>query len=157
MTLVLGIDPSLSCTGWGLLEAEGSRIKHVANGELKTDPKDPLEKRLAELHERSKIIIKSYRPDRISIEEVFVNKNPQSTLKLAQARGAVIAACGSCGLSVNEYAPRLVKKSVVGIGQSDKHQVQAMLKVLLPQAEITGPDAADALAIAITDIHHSKT
>jgi crossover junction endodeoxyribonuclease RuvC len=157
MTLVLGIDPSLSCTGWGLLEAEGSRIKHVANGELKTDPKDPLEKRLAELHERSKIIIKSYRPDRISIEEVFVNKNPQSTLKLAQARGAVIAACGSCGLSVNEYAPRLVKKSVVGTGQADKHQVQAMLKVLLPQAEITGPDAADALAIAITDIHHSKT
>ena len=76
MTLVLGIDPSLSCTGWGLLEAEGSRIKHVANGELKTDPKDPLEKRLAELHERSKIIIKSYRPDRISIEEVFVNKTP---------------------------------------------------------------------------------
>ena len=157
MTLVLGIDPSLSCTGWGLLEAEGSRIKHVANGELKTDPKDPLEKRLAELHERSKIIIKSYRPDRISIEEVFVNKNPQSTLKLAQARGAVIAACGSCGLSVNEYAPRLVKKSVVGTGQADKHQVQAMLKVLFPQAEITGPDAADALAIAITDIHHSKT
>jgi len=157
MTLVLGIDPSLSCTGWGLLEAEGSRIKHVANGELKTDPKDPLEKRLAELHERSKIIIKSYRPDRISIEEVFVNKNPQSTLKLAQARGAVIAACGSCGLSVNEYAPRLVKKSVVGTGQADKHQVQAMLKVLLPKAEITGPDAADALAIAITDIHHSKT
>ena len=157
MTLVLGIDPSLSCTGWGLLEAEGSRIKHVANGELKTDPKDPLEKRLAELHERSKIIIKSYRPDRISIEEVFVNKNPQSTLKLAQARGAVIAACGSCGLSVNEYAPRLVKKSVVGTGQADKHQVQAMLKVLLPQAEITGTDAADALAIAITDIHHSKT
>ena len=157
MTLVLGIDPSLSCTGWGLLEAEGSRIKHVANGELKTDPKDPLEKRLAELHERSKIIIKSYRPDRISIEEVFVNKNPQSTLKLAQARGAVIAARGSCGLSVNEYAPRLVKKSVVGTGQADKHQVQAMLKVLLPQAEITGPDAADALAIAITDINHSKT
>ena len=78
-------------------------------------------------------------------------------MKLAQARGAVIAACGSCGLSVNEYAPRLVKKSVVGTGQADKHQVQAMLKVLLPQAEITGTDAADALAIAITDIHHSKT
>ena len=155
MILILGLDPSLSCTGWGLVRAEGSRISHVANGEVKTNAKAPMTERLDHLHSAIAAVIAAHAPDRGAAEEVFVNKNPQSTLKLAQARGAVLAACGANNLSVNEHAARLVKKSVVGTGGADKHQVQAMLKVLLPGADIAGADAADALAVAIADAHLS--
>ncbi|OYW46924.1 MAG: crossover junction endodeoxyribonuclease RuvC [Sphingomonadales bacterium 32-68-7] len=153
MTLILGLDPSLSCTGWGIVRAEGSRLAHVANGELPTDPKLPLTARLAHLSEGLSEVIAEHQPDRAAVEEVFVNKNPQSTLKLAQARGAVLAACGMAGLPVTEHAARLVKKAVVGTGAAEKGQVQAMLKVLLPGAAIAGADAADALAVAIADAH----
>ncbi len=153
MTIILGLDPSLSCTGWGVIRAEGSRIAHVANGQVPTDPKAPMAERLAMLHAALTELIATHRPDRAAAEEIFVNKNPQSTLKLAQARGAVLAACGGAGLVVNEHAARLVKKSVVGTGGADKMQVQAMLKILLSGAMISGADAADALAVAIADAH----
>ena len=153
MTLILGLDPSLSCTGWGVIRTEGARIVHVANGQIATLPKEQLALRLAALQQGLREVIEQYRPERAACEEVFVNKNAQSTLKLAQARGAILATCGMAGLAVNEHAARLVKKSVVGTGGADKVQVQAMLKVLLPGAEISGADAADALAVAIADAH----
>lgn len=153
MTLILGLDPSLSCTGWGVIRAEGSRLSHVANGEVKTDARAPMAERLDKLHSAIAAVVAAHGPDRAAAEEVFVNKNPQSTLKLAQARGAVLAACGAANLVVNEHAARLVKKSIVGTGGADKVQVQAMLKVLLPGAQIAGADAADALAVAIADAH----
>jgi len=155
MTLILGLDPSLSCTGWGVIRAEGSRIAHVANGQVPTDPKAPMAQRLAGLQAALADVIATHRPDRAAAEEVFVNKNPQSTLKLAQARGCVLAACGAAGLMVNEHAARLVKKAVVGTGGADKRQVQAMVKILLPGVQIAGADAADALAVAIADAHLS--
>lgn len=151
--VILGLDPSLSCTGWGVIRAEGSRLVHVANGQVPTDAKAPMAERLAALQTALAEVIATHRPDRAAAEEVFVNKNPQSTLKLAQARGAVLAACGAAGIAVNEHAARLVKKAVVGTGAADKAQVQAMLKVLLPGAAIAGADAADALAVAIADAH----
>lgn len=136
-----------------MIRAEGSRIAHVANGQVPTDAKAPMAERLAALQAALAEVIATHRPDRAAAEEVFVNKNPQSTLKLAQARGAVLAACGAVGLTVNEHAARLVKKAVVGTGGAEKAQVQAMLKVLLPGAAIGGADAADALAVAIADAH----
>lgn len=153
--LILGLDPSLSCTGWGVIKSEGSRLIHIANGQVKTDPKFAMPQRLSLLVTAVEAVIAEYQPDRAACEEVFLNKNPQSTLKLAQARGAVLAACGSSGLAVNEHSARMVKKSVVGTGAADKAQVQAMLKTLLPSAKVAGADAADALAVAIADAHLS--
>ncbi|APE27188.1 crossover junction endodeoxyribonuclease RuvC [Aurantiacibacter gangjinensis] len=153
MTIILGLDPSLSCTGWGVIRVEGSRIAHIANGEVKTDAKASIVQRLAQLQRELAAAIAAHAPDRAACEEVFVNKNPQSTLKLAQARGAVLAACGMADLVVREHSARGVKKAVVGTGGADKRQVQAMLKVLLPGAQIAGADAADALAVAIADAH----
>lgn len=149
--LILGLDPSLSCTGWGVVRAEGNRLSHIANGQVKTDPKAPMVARLSHLHEAIAQVILEHRPDRAAAEEVFANKNPKSTIKLAQARGAVLAACGAAGLETREHAARLVKKAVVGTGSAEKAQVQAMLKILLPGAQIAGADAADALAVAIAD------
>ncbi len=151
--IILGIDPSLSCTGWGVIRSEGSRIAHVANGEIKTSARAPMAERLAELYRVINAVIAQHDPERAACEEVFINKNPQSTLKLAQARGSVLAACGATGLLVNEHAARLVKKAVVGSGGAEKRQVQAMLSILLPGAQVAGPDAADALAVAIADAH----
>ncbi|WP_306096192.1 crossover junction endodeoxyribonuclease RuvC [Qipengyuania flava] len=153
MPLILGLDPSLSCTGWGVIRAEGARLVHVANGQVPTDAKAPMAQRLAHLQAALAEVIAAHRPDRAAAEEVFVNKNAQSTLKLAQARGCVLAACGAAGLDVNEHAARLVKKAVVATGAADKRQVQAMLAVLLPGVKIAGADAADALAVAIADAH----
>ena len=151
--LILGLDPSLACTGWGIVRAEGSRLAHVANGQIPTDAKAPISERLLHLHDALVAVIAAHAPDRAAVEEIFVNKNPQSTLKLAQARGAVLTACGRAALPVTEHAARLVKKAVVGTGGAEKAQVQAMLKVLLPGARIEGADAADALAVAIADAH----
>jgi crossover junction endodeoxyribonuclease RuvC len=151
--LILGLDPSLSCTGWGVIRSEGARISHIANGEIRTDPKAPMTARLDHLYAAVVAVIGQYAPDRAACEEVFLNANPQSTLKLAQARGAVLAACGRHNLVVAEHAARLVKKSVVGTGRAEKPQVAAMVKVLLPGVAINGADAADALAVAIADAH----
>ena len=153
MLIILGLDPSLSCTGWGVVRSEGARLSHVASGQVVTDAKAPMAARLHHLHDAIVAVIGQYAPDRAAVEEVFLNKNPQSTLKLAQARGAVLAACGRASLPVAEHAARLVKKAVVGTGRAEKTQVQAMLKVLLPGVAVTGADAADALAVAIADAH----
>lgn len=154
--LILGLDPSLTCTGWGVIRIDGVRLSHVANGQISTDAKTPMEARLAALHGALLAVIAEHRPAHAAIEEVFLNKNPQSTLKLAQARGAVLAACGQAGLAVREHSAKTVKKSVVGTGAAEKTQVQAMLKILLPGAKVAGADAADALAVAIADAHHSR-
>lgn len=151
--IILGLDPSLSCTGWGVIRADGARISHIANGEVPTDAKAPMAARLDHIHAAICAVIGQYAPQRAACEEVFVNANPQSTLKLAQARGAVLAACGQANLSVNEHAARLVKKAVVGTGRAEKHQIAAMVKVLLPGVAMAGSDAADALAVAIADAH----
>lgn len=151
--LILGLDPSLTSTGWGVIRAEGARLIHVANGQVKTEAAAPMAERLAALHAGIAAVIAEYRPDRAAAEEVFVNKNAQSTLKLAQARGCVLAACGGAGLAVNEHAARRVKQAVTGTGGAEKAQVAAMVKVLLPGVAIAGSDAADALAVAIADAH----
>ena len=140
-----------------MLRSEGARLIHVANGHLPTEAKAPMEERLSRLQAGVTAIIARYQPDRAAVEEIFVNKNPQSTLKLAQARGAVLAACGAADVGVNEHAARAVKKAVVGTGAAEKGQVQAMLKVLLPGIAVAGPDAADALAVAIADAHLART
>jgi len=152
--LILGLDPSLSCTGWGVIRAEGNRLTHIANGQVKTDAKASLAERLVQIDAALAEVIAAHRPQAAAVEDVFVNANPQSTLKLGQARGVVLLAAAKAGLPVHEYAARLVKKSVVGTGGADKSQVQAMLKILLPGAKAAGADAADALAVAITHAHH---
>jgi crossover junction endodeoxyribonuclease RuvC len=152
--IILGLDPGLGTTGWGLIRAEGNRLAHLANGQIKTDAAAPLPRRLSALADQLEALMNDHRPGSAAVEEVFVNKNPQSTLKLGQARGVVIMVAARAGLDVGEYAARLVKKAVVGTGGADKAQVHAMVSRLLPGARIVGPDAADALAVAITHAHH---
>ena len=152
--ILLGLDPGLGTTGWGLIRAEGNRLSHLANGQLKTDAQAPLPRRLAHLDAMLAALIADHAPQGAAVEEVFVNSNPQSTLKLAHARGVAIAAAARAGLDVGEYAPRLVKKAVVGTGTAEKAQVHAMVSRLLPGIKIAGADAADALAVAICHAHH---
>jgi len=155
--IILGLDPGLACTGWGVIAAEGNRLAHVANGQVRTDPRSPLPLRLVRLDEALAEVLDERRPEAAAVEEVFLNDNPQSTLKLGQARGVVLLAAARRGIAVGEYAPRLVKKAVVGTGGADKAQVHAMVQRLLPGARLAGADAADALAVAITHAHHLAT
>ncbi|MCH4892031.1 crossover junction endodeoxyribonuclease RuvC [Sphingomonas sp. SFZ2018-12] len=155
--LILGLDPGLGTTGWGLIRAEGNRLSHLANGQLKTDAQAPLPRRLAHLDAMLVALIAAHAPDAAAVEEVFVNANPQSTLKLGQARGVVLCAAARGGIDVGEYAARLVKKAVVGVGNAEKAQVHAMVARLLPGARIAGADAADALAVAICHAHHAAS
>ncbi|MDQ8756305.1 crossover junction endodeoxyribonuclease RuvC [Sphingosinicella sp. LHD-64] len=152
--IIIGLDPGLGCTGWGVIRAEGNRLSHIANGQVRTDPKQALPGRLVRLDDVLGAVIVDHRPDEAAVEEVFLNENPQSTLKLGQARGVVLLAAARRGLPVGEYAARLVKKAVVGTGGAEKAQVHAMVQRLLPGAKIAGADAADALAVAITHAHH---
>ncbi|MBW4332185.1 crossover junction endodeoxyribonuclease RuvC [Stakelama sp. CBK3Z-3] len=152
--IILGLDPGLGTTGWGVIRAEGNRLSHLGNGHLKTDAKEALPRRLSHLDAMVAAIMADHDPDAVAVEEVFVNSNPQSTLKLGQARGVVICAAARGGMDVGEYAARLVKKSVVGVGNAEKPQVHAMIKRLLPGVRIAGADAADALAVAICHAHH---
>lgn len=147
--LILGVDPSLTATGWGLIRADGSRLSHVMNGTIRVPATLAMPARLSALFAAMSGIVRDHHPDQAAMEEVFANKNPQSTLKLGQARGAVLAALGAGGISVAEYAPRLVKKAIVGTGTAEKHQVQAMVERLLPGARPDSLDASDALAVAI--------
>jgi crossover junction endodeoxyribonuclease RuvC len=151
---ILGLDPGLGTTGWGLIQAQGNRLSHIANGQLKTDTSAPLAERLADLCRQLEAMIAEHAPETAAVEEVFVNKNPQSTLKLGQARGVALMCAANAGMAVGEYSPTLVKKAVVGTGAAEKAQVHAMVSRLLPGAKIAGPDAADALAVAITHAHH---
>ncbi|MBO9581476.1 MAG: crossover junction endodeoxyribonuclease RuvC [Sphingobium sp.] len=152
-TIILGLDPGLGTTGWGVIRAEGNRLSHVANGSISTDAKASLPERLVALDAALAALIAAHGPDQAAVEEVFVNTNPQSTLKLGQARGVILLGAAKSGIPVAEYAARLVKKSVVGVGGATKDQVQAMVSRLLPGCKISGPDAADALAVAITHAH----
>ena len=154
--LIIGLDPGLGTTGWGIVAKSGSRLSHVANGQVTTDPKAPLAERLVVLDRELTDVILAHRPDTSAVEEVFVNSNPQSTLKLGQARGVCLLALARAGLPVAEYATRLVKKALVGTGGAEKAQVQAMLRVLLPGVKLAGADAADALAVAICHAHMGR-
>ena len=151
--LIIGIDPGLGTTGWGVIAKQGNRLSHIANGQVRTDPKTPLAERLVTLDRELTDVILAHRPDSGAVEEVFVNANPQSTLKLGHARGVCLLTLARAGLPVSEYATRLVKKAIVGTGGAEKAQVQAMLKVLLPGVKLAGADAADALAVAIANAH----
>ncbi len=151
--LIIGLDPGLGTTGWGIVAKSGNRLTHVANGQVKTDPKAPLAERLVVLDRELSAVILAHRPDSGAVEEVFVNSNAQSTLKLGQARGVCLLALARAGLPVSEYATRAVKKALVGTGAAEKAQVQAMLAVLLPGVKLAGADAADALAVAICHAH----
>lgn len=147
--LIIGLDPSLTCTGWGVVARQGNRLSHIANGQVRTDPRAAMAERLVLLDRELSDVISRFQPDQGAIEEVFVNQNPQSTLKLGQARGVCLLALARTGMPVAEYATRLVKKAIVGTGGAEKAQVQAMLCVLLPGVKLAGADAADALAVAI--------
>ena len=155
--IILGLDPGLAATGWGVIEARGNHLRHIAHGTVKSQASQPLPVRLVALYEGLAAVIAAHGCAAAAIEEVFVNANPQSTLKLGQARGVVMLAAARGGLAVTEYATRLVKKAVVGVGSADKAQVQAMVERLLPGVKVAGPDAADALAVAIAHAHLHAT
>lgn len=155
--ILIGLDPGLACTGWGVIEADGNRLRHVANGQVVSRPAAPLAVRLAALYDGLAAVIAAHAPAHAAVEEVFVNANPQSTLKLGQARGVVLLVAARAGLDVHEYATRYVKKAVVGVGGADKRQVHAMVERLLPGCKPAGEDAADALAVAITHAHLAAT
>ena len=140
-----------------MIEADGNRLRHIANGQISTDTAAPLPRRLSALADQLEALIADYAPVAAAVEEGFVNKNPQSTLKLGQARGVVLMCAARAGIEVGEYAPSLVKKAVVGTGGAEKAQVHAMVSRLLPGVKVAGPDAADALAVAITHAHHLAT
>jgi len=152
---VIGLDPGLRNTGWGVVEVEGTRLRFIASGVVKPPEKGDLAVRLAALHDLLAEVIRDQKPDAAAVEETFVNKNPTSTLKLGQARGIVMVVPALAGLPVAEYTPNLIKKAVVGAGHAQKEQVQMMVKTLLPgwSMEQGGADAADALAVAITHAH----
>lgn len=154
---VLGLDPGLRRTGWGVIEAEGARLSYLASGTLSPDPSRPIAERLAVLHEGLAEVIARYRPGTAAVEETFVNRNAASALKLGAARGVVLLAPALAGLEVAEYAANLVKKSVVGAGHADKAQVAMMVRTLLPGCRAADPDATDALAVAICHAHHADS
>ena len=151
---ILGIDPGLRNTGWGLIEATGTRLTYVGCGSIHTDAATSLAERLALIHRSIARLIDDERPAEAAVEETFVNRDPQSTLKLGQARGAALAALALMELPVAEYAANLIKKTVVGVGHAEKAQVQMMVKMLLPASQAKSPDAADALAVAICHASH---
>uniref|UniRef100_A0A9E8CIW1 Crossover junction endodeoxyribonuclease RuvC n=1 Tax=Bosea sp. NBC_00436 TaxID=2969620 RepID=A0A9E8CIW1_9HYPH len=151
---ILGIDPGLRKTGWGIVISEGSKLSFVACGCVESDGTLPLGQRLRQLHEGLNKVLAAHRPHEAAVEETFINRDPQSALKLGQARGIALVVPALAGLDVAEYAANLVKKTVVGVGHADKKQVQAMIRVLLPKAETSSADAADALAVAICHAQH---
>jgi crossover junction endodeoxyribonuclease RuvC len=151
---ILGIDPGLRRTGWGLIEADGNRLIHVACGSLATSARAALGARLLAIHDGLIAVIERYRPHEAAVEATFVNANGAATLKLGQARGIAMLVPAKAGLIVAEYAPNLVKKSIVGAGHGEKAQVRMMIGVLLPKADPQSEDAADALAIAVCHAHH---
>lgn len=156
MTHILGIDPGLQKTGWGIITVNGNALGYVASGLIKTDPKAELCKRLATLHFGLVAVVEEHKPVLCAIEETFLNKNPHSTLKLGQARGVLMAAAAIKGLTVGEYSANKVKKSVVGSGHAAKQQMGMMIKTLLPSCGTISEDEADALAVAITHAHYSS-
>jgi crossover junction endodeoxyribonuclease RuvC len=153
MMRVLGIDPGLRNLGWGIIDVAGNRLTHVANGICHSAGGD-LALRLLSLHNQLTAVVAEYRPDAAAVEHTFVNKDGVATLKLGQARGIALLVPAQAGIAVAEYAPNAVKKTVVGVGHAAKEQVQHMVRMQLPGVVLTGPDAADALAVAICHAHH---
>lgn len=151
---ILGLDPGLVKTGWGIIEVYGNRLSHVAHGVISPATALPLPKRLHILHDAVCALIEQYQPDEAAVEETFSNINPKSTIKLGHARGVVIVPPARAGIPVAEYAAKVVKKAIVGTGAADKSQVAFMIRRLLPGADLRSGDAADALAVAITHAHH---
>jgi crossover junction endodeoxyribonuclease RuvC len=154
---LIGLDPGLRHTGWGVIETAGNRLIHVGDGVVHAPKRGALAERLVELFRQLNAVLDEYRPEAAAVEETFVNKNPASTLKLGVARGVVLLAPAARGIPVFEYSANLVKKSVVGVGHAEKPQVEMMVKRLLPAALLATPDAADALAVAICHAHHAAT
>jgi crossover junction endodeoxyribonuclease RuvC len=155
---VLGIDPGLRNLGWGIIDVQGARLSHVANGICHSDAGDgELALRLVALHVQLTEVVARYSPDAAAVEHTFVNKDAVATLKLGQARGIALLVPAQAGIAVGEYAPNHVKKTVVGVGHAAKVQVDHMVRLQLPGVQIAGPDAADALAIAICHAHHLQS
>jgi crossover junction endodeoxyribonuclease RuvC len=155
---VLGIDPGLRNLGWGVIDVDGARISHVANGICHTvSGQDDLAQRLLSLHGQLTAVVAQYAPETAAVEHTFVNKDAVATLKLGQARGIALLVPAQAGLTVGEYAPNAVKKTVVGVGHAAKAQIDHMVRLHLPGVQIAGPDAADALAVAICHAHHVQS
>jgi crossover junction endodeoxyribonuclease RuvC len=154
---ILGVDPGLRRTGWGVIESDGNRLTFIACGSVEPQDGLPLASRLLAIHDGLSAVLQDFKPLEAAVEQTFVNKDGVATLKLGQARGVAMLAPAMFGIPVSEYAPNLVKKTVVGVGHADKSQVLVMLKLLLPKAEPASADAADALAIAITHAHHRQS
>lgn len=152
---VIGIDPGLRRTGWGVVDVEGTRVRHVANG-VCLSAGDDLARRLCSLHVGLTAVMRAWAPDSAAVEQTFVNKDAAGTLKLGQARGIALLVPAQAGLPVAEYAPNAVKKVVVGVGHAEKAQVAHMVRLQLPGVDLAGPDAADALAIALCHAHHAR-
>jgi crossover junction endodeoxyribonuclease RuvC len=151
---ILGIDPGLRQTGWGVVETMGNRLSYIACGSVTTDAKGDLAARLLAIHDGLVRVVDQFRPDEAAVEATFVNKDASATLKLGQARGVAMLVPARAGVSVAEYAPNLIKKTIVGAGHGEKAQIRMMVGVLLPKADPKTEDAADALAIAVTHAHH---
>lgn len=154
---ILGLDPGLRNTGWGIVDSSGNHLKYVAHGVVKSNSQDELAMRLSQLYQNLIKVIEDYNPLEAAVEETFVNKNPASTLKLGMARGIVLLVPAQAGLPVGEYAANRVKKSIVGVGHADKNQVALMVQRLLPGCGPVAADAADALAVAICHAHYRKS
>jgi len=154
---IIGLDPGLQHTGWGIIDQDGSRLSFVAAGRISSIASRPLAERLVEIYAGLNAVIDAHQPDTAAVEETFVNKNPTSTLKLGLARGVVLLTPALHKLEVFEYPANLIKKSVVGAGHAGKEQVQVMVRVILPLSDAGSPDAADALAVAICHAHHMGT
>ncbi len=154
MVTLLGVDPGLRCTGWGVIVADGSRLRHIADGVIATDSEASVPDRLKVLHDALASLLAAHQPDEAAVEETYVNRNGAATLKLGYARGVALLAPALLGIPVVEYAAKSVKLAVVGTGGAAKEQVQAMVRRLLPGAELRRADAADALAVAICHAHH---
>jgi crossover junction endodeoxyribonuclease RuvC len=154
---ILGIDPGLRRTGWGMVTIDGNRLSYVACGSLATDDKAALSVRLLAIHDGLQQVVADHAPDEAAVEATFVNKDAVATLKLGQARGIAMLVPAIAGLPVAEYAPNLVKKTIVGAGHCEKAQIRLMIGVLLPKADPKSHDAADALAIAVTHAHHRQS
>jgi crossover junction endodeoxyribonuclease RuvC len=154
---IIGLDPGLQHTGWGIIDQDGSRLSFVAAGRISSIASQPLAERLVEIHTGLVAVLDAHQPDTAAVEETFVNKNPTSTLKLGVARGVALLTPALHKLKVYEYPANLIKKSVVGAGHAGKEQVQMMVRVILPASQADSPDAADALAVAICHAHHMGT
>lgn len=154
---IIGIDPGLRRTGWGVIDTVGNALRFIASGSVTSDGDDELARRLVDIHDGLQKVLEEYAPDEAAVEQTFVNKDAGATLKLGQARGIALLVPALRGLAVAEYAPNAVKKAIVGAGHAEKQQIRLMVTVLMPKATFGSDDAADALAIAVTHAHHRQS